>query len=335
MARLISHSGYIHAILGLIALAHFAVRFGVLFIWQVDFFKPDLLSVFLYGVHFFLHVTSFRFPLPQNRIYTKPMIWPEFRLHNAIFSYRNLLGAILGTWFRAWWLEAASVSSVVVKLALVLGVCKAADMVTERLGDKEKRTTNAMPYPESTPEYVLKLAKHFYAKSQFVAAALSIFGVPVLSWGSLLALELASVLMTMVRKGYIEARTYHCIYSFALFIMFPAMVVCIHCMDETAKISTMRAMIAATTAIRFRFSNLKLPVVKPALAQMFQRMGMDYESNAKYVAWLFAVPAAYIGSEVMYQLDCIMLAVWLGFSWSIFDTLSKVVHPAVLSGHTA
>mmetsp|Transcript_18875 Transcript_18875/g.30590 ORF Transcript_18875/g.30590 Transcript_18875/m.30590 type:complete len:336 (-) Transcript_18875:213-1220(-) len=335
MAKLIAHKGYIHAVLGLVALAHFFVRFGALFVLQIDSFKPDVVSFLLYGVHFFLHITSFQFPLPNQRNYSKPMIWPEFRLHNAIFSYRNLLGAVLGTWFPVWWLQTTSVSNVVAKFVLVLGACKAADMTTERLGDKEKRTTNAMPYSESAPESVVKLAKHFYAKSQFTAAALAIFGGPVLAWGSLFALELASVLMTMVRKGYLQAHHYHIWYSFSLFIMFPAMVVSIHCLDDTARLGTLRAMIATPVAIRFRMSNLKLPVVKPALAWTFQKFGMEYESNAKYVAWIFAIPAAYIGAEVMYKFDCVLLSVWLGFAWGIADTLSKVIHPAVLAGHTA
>lgn len=66
----------------------------------VDAFEgqPAAISSICLAIHVSLHASSFRFHLPAKRNPLKPMIWPEFRMHNAIFATRNLLGAALGIW---------------------------------------------------------------------------------------------------------------------------------------------------------------------------------------------------------------------------------------------
>lgn len=322
MAKLLSHHDkfHMHAILGMLALLHFAYRFAMLFLWTTDSFQPDLWAVASYAIHVLLHFSSFQFHLPTKRLWTKPMIWPEFRLHNAIFAYRNLIGAILGTWFPEWWLRDLSLTSTCVKLAVVLGACKAADMATERLGDKDKRTTNAMPYPPSTPPRVESFAKHFYAKSQFAATSLAVFGGPVLAFGSVLAIEAASILMTLVRKGLIEAHTYHVVYGMALFAMFPAMVVCLHSLDATAQIGVLRALTATAVAVTLRIPDLQLPFTKRLLG------------HSKYMTWTLAILLAPIMDilQLVFSDRQVLVIAWLGMLSSAMDTVQKLLRPAVV-----
>merc|ERR1711884_179042 len=136
--------------------------------------------------------------------------------------------------------------------------CPASEWITENYGDLQKRTTNAMPYPRGTPPHVESFVKHFYAKSQFAATALAAFGCPMLSFGSVLAIQLASVLMTFVRKGLIESVTYHMVYGLSLFLMFPAMAVSMHFLDEVAHISVMRALMVCALSVSLRMPDFKI-----------------------------------------------------------------------------
>eukprot|EP00444_Apocalathium_aciculiferum_P048800 CAMPEP_0183505984 /NCGR_PEP_ID=MMETSP0371-20130417/7085_1 /TAXON_ID=268820 /ORGANISM="Peridinium aciculiferum, Strain PAER-2" /LENGTH=332 /DNA_ID=CAMNT_0025701819 /DNA_START=63 /DNA_END=1063 /DNA_ORIENTATION=+ len=207
-----------------------------------------------------------------------------------------------------------------VKLAVVLGACKAADMATERFGDKEVRTTNAMPYPPSTPLRVESFAKHFYAKSQFAATSLAVFGCPVLAFGSVLAIEAASILMTLVRKGLIEAHTYHVVYGLSLFAMFPAIVVSIHFLDASAQIGALRALAATAFAVTLRMPDLQLPLVKRLCG------------SSKYMAWALAILLAPImdALQLVFSDQLVLLIAYLGMLSSAGDTVMKLLHPAVV-----
>lgn len=300
MAKLLSHHDryHVHAILGLSALVHFLFRFIHFFVTGRDSFSPGIISAITLGIHVMLHVTSFQFILPRNRLWTKPMIWDEFRVHNAIFAARNLCGAAIGIWAPEWWWRSPlSVSSLGAKIALVLVAAKVADVVTETLGSRDKRTTNAMPYPPETDPRVEHTAKWFYAKSQFVATGLSAFGLPFLSFGSVLAIEIASFLMTLVRKGIIEARHYHCLYGFALFIMLPAMLVALHSSDEADAMSTFRVMCITAASVRFR---------------------LKWKWN-KYVAWAGALMMGTAVGEGMAYFTNFRYWIWPGVFWGIGD----------------
>ena len=94
---------HLHAFLGMIALLHFAYRFGTMIFRRVDNFAPTMASAICLSVHFLLHATSFQFGLPARRTVSKPMIWPEFHVQNAIFAYRHLLCCVIGIWFPDFW----------------------------------------------------------------------------------------------------------------------------------------------------------------------------------------------------------------------------------------
>lgn len=301
MANLFSHHDklHVHAILGLTSLLHFLYRFFLLFAYRYDSFTRGYASAALLGVHFFLHATSFQFDLPRKRLWTKPMIWREFRIHNAIFAYRHLVGALLGIWFPEWWWRNPTIDSMMVKVMLVLGACWAAERATLRVGSEEKRTTNAMPYPSRTSENMEQTAKWFYAKSQFAATALAAFGTPALTFGSVLAIEIASFLMTLVRKGIIDSHQYHIVYAASLFIMFPAVAVTLHSPDEGATLATFRALCATFISCELR---------------------MNY-NQSKYLTWFAALVGGALAAAAISSVMDVKLPAWMGMTWSAGDTV--------------
>jgi hypothetical protein len=142
-----------------------------------------------------------------------------------IFAYRGLIGCAFGIWAPNWWLSRPPIISIVVKIVLVAGTSAAADWVTAKMGSAEKRTTNSMPYPITIPVPVQNCAKRFYSQAQVGASCLAIFSPPSIAFGCLLAIESASFLMTLRRKGIIQSEHYHTIYAATLFVMYPALLI--------------------------------------------------------------------------------------------------------------
>lgn len=307
MAKLLSHHDrfHVHALLGLSALIHFFLRFFWLFVFGEETFLPNAASAVGLTIHFLLHATSFQFHLPRNRQWSQPMIWKEFRVHNAIFAYRNLIGAALGCFAPVWWLHSPwSVTSWLAKTLLVFVTMRAADWGTDTFGSTEKRTTNAMPYPPSVSPDVQQFIKRFYAKAQFVATALAVCGTPVLAFGSVLAIEIASFLMTLVRKGFLSAAGYHILYSLSLFIMFPAMFVALHRGDEGVVLSTWRSFAVATISTTLRLGRLERPW-------------------GKYAAWGAAIAPGIVAGELIAHYVNPLPLCWMGALWSMFDTAQE------------
>lgn len=311
MTRLFTHhnklGGYVHGILGATALLHFVYRFMFFFMRHgKESMTPTDTTALLLLVHVALHATSFQFALPSRRNFTKPMIWREFRAHNAIFAYRNILGAALGIWAPDWWWrDELSVSAVVAKLCLVLGTNWAADVVTNRLGCRMDRTTNAMPYPKKTDATFELTAKYFYAKSQFSATALAVFGQPTMSFCAVLAIEMASFLMTLTRKGMIQAQTYHLCYGACLFIMGPACLVSQLAADPAHGRVLFRMLATTGFAVRLR---------------------MRYRLS-KYVTWSASIIfAGWIAAgAVMWAVpDHYHYIGVMGMVWGLLDTLFKL-----------
>mmetsp|Transcript_16067 Transcript_16067/g.36312 ORF Transcript_16067/g.36312 Transcript_16067/m.36312 type:complete len:336 (-) Transcript_16067:94-1101(-) len=309
MAKLFTHHDmlHVHACLGLLALLHFAYRFGALFVFGGDggnTFKPGVISMAALAIHFFLHITSFQFALPRARNFHKPMLWPEFRVHNALFTYRSLLGCVLGMYFPSWWCYEASLSSTLVKVGIVFFTSAAADFTTAKLGSTDERTTNAMPYPSGTPANVEVMVKYFYAKAQVIATALSVFGTPVLSFGPMLAIEIAPLLMTLVRKGLIEAKHYHIVYSAALFVNFPAMVLVLLSGDRSVELATFRVFLASAIVVELR---MKFAV-------------------PKYVTWVVTILGTPLIATTLSSWVDVRWLVLLGSLWSVAGTLRKLVN---------
>ena len=216
---------HFHKTVGSVCLLHFLYRFFLLFRFGKAFPTSEQwwFTCATCGLHLLLHKTSFVFRIPAKRNFRKPMLWREFRRHNATFVTRNILGTLLCLFF--WndvFLKQHPLATWATKLTMVLVPMIVADLVTRPLGDKEKRTTNAMPYPAWVTEEQQTEIKLFYAQCQFHATMLAIFH-PCLSFASVLGIEISSLCMTLVRKGKIAMHHYHQTYALCLWIVYPAL----------------------------------------------------------------------------------------------------------------
>lgn len=109
-------------------------------------------------------------------------------------------------------------AATIVCSACVLLSSWGADMATEKLRSVETESTTAtMPYWEGCSIQTQRRFKSFYAYCQFMAtlACLAV-GNPAWPFSVLLAIQMASLLMTLVRKGLLSAKGYHIGYTLSL-----------------------------------------------------------------------------------------------------------------------
>lgn len=230
MAHLLTnHDPYrLHACLGVLCLLHFMYRYVRLLCTGGAFGEFDnatyphtkVFDVCAIGLHGALHATSFQFHLPRARNYHKPMIWTEFRYHSALFAWRHMVCTIVAL------LCMNTIIGYAVRLAVVLSTCKCAAWITKRFGDAQKRTTNTMPYPSTVKEPSITHTKQFYTTAQFAATACSVCAPPTVCFLPLCAIEIAPLLMTLVRKNRCTAMGYHRTYTIALLLNYPTWFLC-------------------------------------------------------------------------------------------------------------
>ena len=80
-----------------------------------------------------------------------------------------------------------------------------------------------MPYPRWISQDMQNGVKNLYARAQFGATKTILFGDPTLSYFPLFGIQMAPLLMTLVRKGKITSITYHRVYAFSLFVSYVAL----------------------------------------------------------------------------------------------------------------
>ena len=134
------HYGHVHKFIGIAALAHYAYRAYLLMTTGSMQFDAGIFTLSCILLHMVLSVSSFIFKIPNNRINSAPMIYPEFRLHSIIFAYRSLIVMLL-MWASKRWDTVLPLyfRGVVVMLTMV-----AADSVTKRCVISEHHLCFAM-----------------------------------------------------------------------------------------------------------------------------------------------------------------------------------------------
>ena len=225
-----NHDKYhIHKTLGFLAVANFILRFYYAIIYGTSFppFETKVFSCSSVLIHALLPIASLSIPLPEKRNFTSPMIWKEFRLHSILFSCRHSILTII-TLLELWPTQLeifknyklyALFSESILKYIAIISCIKIASIITAKYGDTEKRTTNAMPYPEHVTEYEIEKIKYEYAKKQFGATIMAVFSGELsasLNFAPLYAIQSAPFMMTLVRKGKCNSSHYHMVYSLTL-----------------------------------------------------------------------------------------------------------------------
>lgn len=231
MAHLFTnHDKYhIHKMLGLLAIINFILRFYYAIIYGTSFpqFEPKVISCTSVLIHAILPIVSLSIPLPEKRNFSSPMIWKEFRLHSILFSCRHVFVTII-TILELWPTQLvlfknnkiyAICLEALFKYIFIIFCIKIASIITIKYGDFEKRTTNAMPYPNYLKEFEIQRIKYEYSKKQFGATLMAVFSGELatsLNFAPLLAIQTAPFMMTLVRKGKCNAKHYHIVYMLAL-----------------------------------------------------------------------------------------------------------------------
>jgi Cytochrome b5-like Heme/Steroid binding domain len=217
----------IHKYAGIFVLLHYIFRFNQLLFGDVSAGfgsrlgkGTSIVAPLCLIPHLILSLSSLIFhTVPRERVVGKPMIWAEFRMHNIAFACRSILVTFLG------WLSVSKNHSpvwrrscIVVASLSILVTNLIADNASSRLRvDERESTTATMPYWDDCSIDTQKRFKKFYAYCQFMAtlACLAMWN-PAWGFAVMLPIQLASLLMTLVRKGILSARGYHIGYTISL-----------------------------------------------------------------------------------------------------------------------
>jgi len=217
----------VHKYLGAFVLLHFLFRFGQMYFGDPSCGLgtrvgkgPSILPALCLIPHALLSLSSLIFhTVPRERVVGMPMIWSEYRVHNIAFGVRSVITAGLA-WLSYYTQHAPAVRKAAVygSAATVLMALVVADLGTKYLRvNNEESTTATMPYWEGCSIQTQKRFKSFYAYCQFLAtlACLAV-GNPAWPLSVLIAIQMASLLMTLVRKGLLSTRGYHIGYTATL-----------------------------------------------------------------------------------------------------------------------
>lgn len=217
----------VHKGLGIFVLLHFAFRYYQM-LWADPSAGlgsrrgrgPSWIPLACLLPHGLLSLSSLIFPhVPKDRVVGKPMIWQEYRVHNIGFGLRSVCAAALcSVSIHRGHTPAVRRVAVWGTAASCLAAIVAADVGTKYLRSNEYESTTAtMPYWDGCRAVTQQRFKTFYAYSQFMAT-LGCLAVtnPAYPFAILLAIQMASLLMTLVRKGLLTVRGYHLGYTATL-----------------------------------------------------------------------------------------------------------------------
>jgi hypothetical protein len=207
-----------HKAMGALALGHFVYRIGHGFARGHLGFAPDAATLAWIALHAALSLSALQFHLPSNRVRGSPMIWPEARMHSIVFTLRSV--AIMLLYLAAWHFAGAAPWMEHGRSAVVLATMAAADAVSARMAPGAGGTTmRGMPYPPGTSDVARRRMQLFYATGQGLGGVAMVMGSRIdAPFLVLLPIQLAVFLMTLVRKGFIGAVTWHAWYSASILV---------------------------------------------------------------------------------------------------------------------
>jgi ferredoxin-NADP reductase len=232
ISKLITHEDkfHIHKTMGVISLMnYFYLLFDCLYSGvtaDITLRSVDGGFIGLTWVHTILSLSALQFLIPRTRTGILPMIWQEFRAHSIVFAVRSFL-IISALYFFFNHSEdntkdtTTSPTAIAVRLVFVLLAMKLADVSTEYLRENKKETTTAtMPYWSDCPSSLQSAIKYFYTHSQFMATTVCLFGKIPYILAVAFPIQIASFLMTLVRKNIISAFWYHMFYAGSLLAVY-------------------------------------------------------------------------------------------------------------------
>jgi len=195
---------HIHKILGGGVLIHYMYRYYLLLtMGTMDL--QNRFSLFMIFIHAFLSCSSMAFHIPITRNKNAPMIYPEYRLHSIVFTLRSVVCFIL-TYYDY---------HIFYKFFTCIMTMVFADIVTFLY--KDGTTMGSMPFDNRLTEYERNQITNMHSCQQ-LSATLFMFGNLDSCFSPMCAIQIASFLMTLVRKSIISANMWHIVYAIFLWI---------------------------------------------------------------------------------------------------------------------
>jgi hypothetical protein len=156
-----------HKVIGTLVLIIMLVRFAMVgkqsdmgFLSHPQFTVPTIL------LHFLLNASSFQFRIPLRRIKDGGRIWPEYRLHAAVFAMRSMVTILLYHFERVYHLSPNYNYNYLIVMGGMLAADTASYSVSTKYQSRSVRDLDTHP-----------AAKFFFSFMQFNANAGMLFGL--------------------------------------------------------------------------------------------------------------------------------------------------------------
>ena len=168
-----------------------------------------LYSVIIHGI---LSISSLQFHISNTRNASKPMIYPEFRMHSIVFALRSVITCIL--YYFEW------------NYKYIIVVCYSVLFLSEYITKKyrsEDKTMRNMPFDSTISEQDKTKITKMHSIMQ-IGATVFMLGNINSAFSPLFTIQTAAFLMTLVRKSIITTNTWHLCYTIGLFmnyLLFP------------------------------------------------------------------------------------------------------------------
>lgn len=201
---------HIHKSLGTFCLVNFIYRFYLLLSsGSMQLNTPfSLYSILLHGI---LSISSLQFHISNIRNISKPMIYPEFRMHSILFGLRSVIVTIM--YFFEW-----NYKYIIVVCYSVLFL---SEYITKKYETNRNRNTTMrnMPFDPTISEENKSQIIKIHSLMQ-IGATIFMLGNINSAFSPLFAIQTAAFLMTLVRKSIITTNTWHLGYMIGLFLNF-------------------------------------------------------------------------------------------------------------------
>ena len=199
---------FLHKGLAMYCLGNFIYRYYLLLTtgtMSIDT-PAGIASVLVHGL---LSCSSLIFHIPENRIKGTPMIYPEMRMHTIIFTLRSV-ACCISFYFSM---------SQLVRFGICFATMLAADLATKIYNDGNKygSTIRNMPYDSRVSDEARDSVKLMNSQMQ-IGATLFMLGNSDSAFLPLFAIQMASFLGTLTRKGILSANMWHICYAVCLWV---------------------------------------------------------------------------------------------------------------------
>ena len=188
---------HLHKTLGILALCSFAFRLAHIGPSDMGFQTYPQWTIPTILLHLCLTLSSFHFNLPKQRISYGGRLWPQARLHSAIFVCRSLVVMVL------YWIEDhfQLVPNYTANFFVVLLSMCLADLATWSVGKYKSNTIRDLSAPPSF--------KYFYSLMQFYATTRILFGMRRYSvpFVSVVLIQTGAFSATLRRKNLLRHKS--------------------------------------------------------------------------------------------------------------------------------